>query len=138
MASCAGVDGEGFAVMTRAQGEKKWDSAAGPVRWSGIGGSSIAETGSEHFRVDDPRIDRNGGHARWKFLGQRLGQAFNGVFRGAVGSDFRRCGLAPTGAKVGDHAGAAFNHGRDEMANDIGDADDIDSDDLVKFFGGYF
>src|SRR5947207_429633 len=102
--------------MARAEGEEKGDSFARPKFWSRVRPGGVSETGAEHFGVDDAGIDGNGGHALGKFLGERVSQTFDGKFGGTIGSDLGRSGLAPTGTEVGDDAGAALDHGGDEMA----------------------
>lgn len=110
--------------------EEERGGSLGPFFSIGIRPGRGSETTAEHFRIDDAGVERNGGHARWKFLGECLGEPFNGEFGRAIGSDFRRSGASPTGAEVYDYPSAPVDHGRQEMAEDVEDAIDVDVDDI--------
>ncbi len=58
-------------------------------------------------------------------------------FETAVGGDLGGDGAAPVGAEVDDHARTAVDHRGGEVANHVGDAQDVDPDDLLKLVGGH-
>lgn len=104
-------DGERLAVMFGGEAEEERYGAFGPFSRAGIGGGGTAKATAKHVGVNDAWVEGDGGHAGGKFLSEGLGEAFDGPFGGAIGSDFGICGAAPSRTEIDDDAGALRDHG---------------------------
>jgi len=131
-----GGHGEGVAVVGGIDVEQEGRGDLRPFGGVGIAVGAATETAAQHGGVDDARVERHGGEAGREFLRQRLGEAFHRPFGGAIGGHFGIGGAAPAGTEIHDDAAPAPDHGRDEVPDDVGDALDVDVDDLGEFVRG--
>lgn len=129
-------NGKGASVVLGGEGEDEGCCGFDPLLWGWVVGGVGAEAGLEHGGIDDARVESDGGEAFGEFLSESGGETFDGVFGGAVSGDFWGGGASPTGAEVDDDAGAALDHGWEEVAEDVGYTFDVGIEDSVGFAGG--